>query len=708
MTTLLSGELERVVALRAVCNRFSLQSVFPAVLLAALLATQIWTTEAICQVSASGSEQVSIGVASGIAAAPEAGKANGEPVIPHGGRSIIFVSAARNLTPLSFAGNASVTRNIYRHDQGSTELISANEDGGFPKKVNSQNLTTGCIEPAVSDLASDGSYAVAFTSDANDLVHDYEPPGRVAPGPAQVYLRIYRGQGRTPKTFLISQASGAPVGPNSSSIVGANGRSDQPSVVRFPSADGTPSHRYTVCFRSAARDFIVNSAPAGPWTTLYCVVGIGYKGTNNGGNENNGFETGERIAISDAPVTNPPVGLSPAGHSNPQLSRDSSTLVFTSDLSLIAGRPNNYSPLRRQVYSRSMSTGELSLISFQANGLPADGDSENPSVSNDGRSIGFIHTAYTSAGPNVLKGFDAYAPTLFVRHTRGHDSYLQINTTSDGTPSNSPVESGYIDDSGNYAVFSDAGANMLGTDSNSITQVYFKELLATESAPGGLLVLVSASSTSLVGNNHSGKAYEAGLSRQVALAAFPDGAATRFATAFSSFAPNLSTRGSPTSKPFVFQNILSGDFTGLFGSDPPPTPTATPTPMVGEAPGSQQPRPLVPNAPITEPPAVEVLPSGNRKRFDIRIICQPFTLDERYLSKDEVAALATTRARIQYGIEIRKAGSRRRITQVSSRNVVTVRKLEPGRYTVRYRVIAQVKKKTIRSRVSPPASIVLS
>jgi hypothetical protein len=331
-------------------------------------------------------------------------------------------------------------------------------------------------------------------------------------------------------------------------------------------------------------------------------------------------------------------------------------------------------------------------------------------VSRDGKYVGFIHTAFTSAGPNVLKGFDAYASELFVRYTRGEDSYLQINTTSGGNPSDNHVESGYIDDSGNYAVFSDTGANMGGTDSNSLTQVYFKELLEREDAPGGLLIPVSVTTNADTGNNHSGREYEAGLSRQVAIAAFTDEGETRFATAFSSFAPNLSTLGAPTTKPFTFRNIVSGDFAGLSVLDPTPIPTATatPTPSIGEAPGSQQPRTLVPNAPITEPPVVEVLPSNNRKRFDIRIVCQPFTLDERYLSKDEIAALATARARIKYGVEIRKAGSRRRITQVSSRNVVTVRKLEPGRYTVRYRVSAQVKKKTIRSRVSPSTTIILS
>jgi hypothetical protein len=78
------------------------------------------------------------------------------------------------------------------------------------------------------------------------------------------------------------------------------------------------------------------------------------------------------------------------------------------------------------------------------------------------------------------------------------------------------------------------------------------------------------------------------------------------------------------------------------------------------------------------------------------------------LKKKDLAALASKGIRVRYEVEIRKAGSKQRITRVSSRNVVTVRKLEPGKYTVRYRVTATNGKKTIRTRQSPPTGVVIT
>jgi hypothetical protein len=92
------------------------------------------------------------------------------------------------------------------------------------------------------------------------------------------------------------------------------------------------------------------------------------------------------------------------------------------------------------------------------------------------------------------------------------------------------------------------------------------------------------------------------------------------------------------------------------------------------------------------------------------VICELFKLDplKIKLYPELVELLASQKARLTYEIEIRKAGSTKRITRVSSRNTTTVRKLSPGRYTVRYRVVATKGSKKIQSRTSPAASISLS
>jgi len=225
--------------------------------------------------------------------------------------------------------------------------------------------------------------------------------------------------------------------------------------------------------------------------------------------------------------------------------------------------------------------------------------------------------------------------------------------------------------------------------------------------------MVSVTSDGTAGNLDSGYYVAPGQqdpAYQVALSSYVQGEERVFLAAFVSFATNFTSIGFPAlNAPFIFRSTVYGSF-----DDPPPnTPTRTHTPTTPAAPPTtapivDEPQLLVPNAPITLPPRIEVQPTNGGKRFDITIFCQLFTIDPNFGSKAGFEALAASGARLTYAVEIRKAGSRQRTTRSSSKNVVTVRKLDPGRYTVRYRVSAKVGKKTIKSRTSPPTTIALS
>ena len=417
--------------------------------------------------------------------------------------------------------------------------------------------------------------------------------------------------------------------------------------------------------------------------------------------------------------------MNSSGHSEPQLSRDESTLAFVSDLNIIPGTPPKTSPTK-QVYSLSFPSGSPSLLSVNQDGQEASGNSLHPSVSYDGRYTAFIHAPDSSASTSErLKGFSTDLP-FFVRHTideDGEDEYLQINTTADGTPSNRELYSGRLSDSGQYAIFSETVPTIAGNPPDT-RQVFFKELNPTEQELGGPTLMVSVKNDGTAGNLDSGYSAPPGQQNpayHVALGSFSDGSNTVFLTAFVSFATNFPAIGSPgTNAPFIFRSLVYGSLEGPGPGTPTPTSTptatstATPQPQPTETappdeePIVDEPQLLVPNAPISEPPRVEVRATNGGKRFDVTVFCQLFTLDPALGSKAEFLALAAAGARLTYAVEIRKAGSRQRITRTSSRNVVTVRKLEPGRYTVRYRVSAKVGKKTIKTRSSPPATIALS
>lgn len=104
---------------------------------------------------------------------------------------------------------------------------------------------------------------------------------------------------------------------------------------------------------------------------------------------------------------------------------------------------------------------------------------------------------------------------------------------------------------------------------------------------------------------------------------------------------------------------------------------------------------------------IELLVKRPDGSFDIQVICELFKLGSKVFQNAEELAelLASKKARLSYSLEIQRAGSKKRLTRVSSRNTVTVRRLTPGSYTVRYKVVAIQGSKKIESRFSPRARV---
>jgi hypothetical protein len=113
------------------------------------------------------------------------------------------------------------------------------------------------------------------------------------------------------------------------------------------------------------------------------------------------------------------------------------------------------------------------------------------------------------------------------------------------------------------------------------------------------------------------------------------------------------------------------------------------------------------NAPIEAPPDATIsstLPNGQGATVVFQL--QEFELasaNAAYQSK--ASALAESSARLTYSLEIRKSGAKQRIFRTSSRNTVTVRKLAPGSYTVRYRVIKTSGRTVTKTQYSPKGSL---
>jgi hypothetical protein len=167
-----------------------------------------------------------------------------EPLFSPDASVLVFTSGAVNLVAgLHFEGNSSRSPNVFMRQGESVELVSKNIYGKFPTRLGDGiDLITGATTPSVSRVI-EGKFAVAFTSDAEDLVVDYQRPSTSEPNPRQVYLHLPSRN----ETVLVSGRY------DNTTARGANNHSDQPTVA-LVGEDSAGALVFRVAFRSLASD----------------------------------------------------------------------------------------------------------------------------------------------------------------------------------------------------------------------------------------------------------------------------------------------------------------------------------------------------------------------------------------------------------------------------------------------------------------------
>jgi hypothetical protein len=345
----------------------------------------------------------------------------------------------------------------------------------------------------------------------------------------------------------------------------------------------------------------------------------------------------------------------------PQLSGDGRFLVFSSGATILQGISSNTT----QIYSYDRNAKSFQLISKTSSNQPGNGFSDRPSVSYQGNFIVF-RTGASDIVPNDEN-------VVFVRYDRTLGTYSQVNTSSTGTQSNGRALHAAIHPNGRFVSFSDSGTNLVSTAVSS-TQAYFKDINSGE------VILASQTSSGVPGDGFNGSGIEDSSYDYLKLAVGAQGFTSKIAfVPFIASSRNLATAGTPSpSNTFAFSTTIS-------------------LPA----------RKLTQNALIESPPDVVIkkVLSG-RRGARVRFSFTSFELDESaFLSTGPHVVAAGTN--LKYSLEVRKAGSRQRIRRLTSRNSATINRLSPGRYSVRYRVIATKGRKTIRSKFSPKTSLVV-
>jgi hypothetical protein len=309
------------------------------------------------------------------------------------GRYLVFDSDAKKI--MGGTGDTVPIRDVYLYDRvdGTIERISvgpngerahipdADSSGACPASTTTEQNPCGSQRATIS---ADGRY-VAFWSSADNLV------AGDTNGHADAFLR----DRQTGTTVLISKGfNGAQ----------ADGDSRRPVVSR----DG----QY-VAFESAADNLV---APAqctgGSPPVLGGLLGGGTPPTCTGGDTNKADDvflysvaTGQVTLVSGAAG-----GSTGNGASNrPSVSGDGHEIAFQSDATnLVSGDTNGTT----DIYLKNLDTGQISLVSANAQGVQSDKASDSPSVSADGRYVSFDTKATNFNPADAGADVDVYRKDL--------------------------------------------------------------------------------------------------------------------------------------------------------------------------------------------------------------------------------------------------------------------------------------------------------
>lgn len=156
---------------------------------------------------------------------------------------------------------------------------------------------------------------------------------------------------------------------------------------------------------------------------------------------------------------------------NPSISADGRFIAFESDASnLVPDDHNNESDIF--VYDRVAAT--LERISKSSDGVEANGESFNPSLSADGRYIAFMSWASNLVANDTNQLADpppTNAPDIFVRD-RATGKTERVSLASDGTQANERSDNSSISGNGRWVVFVSWATNLVSDDTNGTPDVF--------------------------------------------------------------------------------------------------------------------------------------------------------------------------------------------------------------------------------------------
>jgi len=173
----------------------------------------------------------------------------------------------------------------------------------------------------------------------------------------------------------------------------------------------------------------------------------------------------------------------------PSISADGTKVVFASSANnLVAGDTNG----EEDIFLKDLTTGAISLISADVNGLQGVRDSNTPIFSPDGTKVAFL----SSSGNLVPQNFTGYQK-LFIKDIATGVVTL-VSQASDGTQPDGYSFAPVFSADGTKMAFASYADNLVAGDTNANPDIFVKDLIT------GAITLVSNSVDGLQSNGFSG------------------------------------------------------------------------------------------------------------------------------------------------------------------------------------------------------------
>ncbi|GAG36814.1 unnamed protein product, partial [marine sediment metagenome] len=183
-------------------------------------------------------------------------------------------------------------------------------------------------------------------------------------------------------------------------------------------------------------------------------------------------ETGtppEAAPARASPGTNELVSVDSAGNQADgfstlsAISTDGRFVAFVSAASNLASGDTNG---QSDVFVHDRQTGATERVSVDSAGSQADGGSETPAISADGRFVVFV-----SAASNLVPGDTNGQSEVFV-HDRQTGATEQVNVDSAGNQADGSSEAPAISGDGRFVAFVSAASNLVPGDTDGQTEIF--------------------------------------------------------------------------------------------------------------------------------------------------------------------------------------------------------------------------------------------